>query len=280
MIDWLILVNGVVALKQRLILNKCISIALIFISFFVNGQSDDLYDHGLDEKKWEDIREGIRYEGREGQSGRRWTYESDQEYNKDRLQKGESLEEGSGNGDGEGQVQPQERPRSSSSPRSNIRPSASFFNGLGFFGYLILAVFAVGLIWLIYKLFLNAESKGKKIDRTAIALEDINPTEIPLTELQRLLMEALAKQDYRGAVRIYFIFIVRDLAQKNWIQWQKEKTNFHYLMEMSGKADYDDFNQSVSFFEIIWYGERELDQSKFEEIRPVFTNFMNKLGVK
>lgn len=98
--------------------------------------------------------------------------------------------------------------------------------------------------------------------------------------MQRLLNEALAKQDYRGAVRIYFIFIVRDLAQKNAIQWQREKTNFHYLIEMSGKTDYDDFNTSVSYFEIIWYGERQLDQAKFEQIRPVFTRFMDKLGIK
>lgn len=266
------------ASKLKLILNKLVFIALFLFSALVYGQTDDLYDHGLDEKKWEDIREGIRYKGKDGGSGRRWTYESDQDYNRDRIQKGESLDEG---GDGDGRAESQNSPRSSSSIRPpNLRPNSALINGLGAIGYIIIGLFAIGLIWLIYKLFLNAEFKGKKIDHSTIALEDINPTEIPLTELQRLLKEALAKQDYRGAVRIYFIFIVRDLAQKNAIQWQREKTNFHYLMEMSGKTDYDDFNTSVSYFEIIWYGERQLDQAKFEQIRPVFTRFMDKLGIK
>ncbi len=250
------------------------------LTSLVYGQSDDLYDHGLNEGKWEDLRDGVRYEGKDGGSGRRWTYESDQEYNNDRLQKGESIDDREG-GDGDGEAEPQSQPRSSSSssiPR--VRPNLSVFQGLGVIGYIIIGLFAIGLIWLIYQLFLNAESKGKKIDRAAIALEDVNPTEIPLTELERLLKEALDNQDYRGAVRIYFIFIVRDLAQKKWIEWQKEKTNFHYLTEMVGKTDYDDFNTSVSYFEIIWYGERELDQSKFEQIQPVFTRFMKKLGVK
>ena len=67
---------------------------------------------------------------------------------------------------------------------------------------------------------------------------------------------------------------------KNWISWEKEKTNFHYLREMTGKNEFDDFNKSVSYFEIIWYGKRDLDVSKFEQIRPNFTSFLDKLGVK
>jgi hypothetical protein len=128
-------------------------------------------------------------------------------------------------------------------------------------------------------MYINSPKKGKKVG-PAIVLEDLNPVEIPLTELQRLLNEALANNDYRGAVRIYFIFIIRDLASKSWIEWQKEKTNFHYLREMSGKNEFDDFNVAVSFFEFIWYGKRELDASKFEEIKPNFTRFLDKLGVK
>jgi hypothetical protein len=128
-------------------------------------------------------------------------------------------------------------------------------------------------------MYVNTPKKGKKIN-SVFEFEEINPIEIPLTELQRLLKEAIANGYYRGAVRIYFIFIIRDLAAKNWIDWEKDKTNFHYLREMSGKKEYEDFNRSVSYFEIIWYGKRELDATKFEQIKPNFTRFLDKLGVK
>jgi len=145
-------------------------------------------------------------------------------------------------------------------------------------GYVLLIIFVLALIALIFFMFINSERKGKKVGE-AIELEEINPTEIPLSELEKLLKEAIDKGDYRGAVRIYFIFIIRDLSDKEWIQWEKEKTNFHYLREMAGKTEFDDFNRSVSYFEIIWYGKREIDAGKFEEIKPNFTTFLKKLGV-
>ncbi|MBD3636976.1 MAG: hypothetical protein HUJ25_06485 [Crocinitomicaceae bacterium] len=241
-----------------------------------------LYDHDLDEEKWEEIRNDIRYEGSEDGPGRQWTYESNEDYNRARRDRPKT-ENGNGGNGGDGEFGPgdgaSKKPRSSSSRRRRSSGGGGGFAGLGIFGYVLLAVFLVGLILLIYYLFVNAPRKGKKVG-DPIALEEINPTEIPLTELQRLLQEALSKGDYRGAVRIYFIFIIRDLAEKKWIRWEKEKTNFHYLREMAGKPEYDEFNRSVSFFEIIWYGKREVDKQKFEEIKPNFTRLLDRLGVK
>jgi len=289
------LVSATEVLKQNSTLNKLYFIALFFASFSVFGQDDQLYDHRLNEKKWEDIRDGIRYEGRDkGSGGRRWTYDSDQEFERDRRRNGNGSGgygsggsgDGGGYGDGSGNRDngaPDRQSTQRQTPPSQRSSSSSNFSmsgGLGPFGYILLILFAGVLIYLIYRLFINAERKGAKIKHETFDLEELNPSEIPLTELQRLLLEALAKQDYRGAVRIYFIFIVRGLVQKNAISWKKEKTNFHYLIEMSGKSEYDDFNTSVSYFEIIWYGKREIDASKFEQIRPVFTQFLDKLGIK
>ena len=265
---------------------------ILFVLLGMNSFAQDvddhdgnrLYDHDLDENKWEEIRNDIRYEGSEGGAGRPWTYESNREYNDARRKAGNGNGGGNGNGNGgsgsgglgSGSTDKPQDPSSSSSPppRSSSSPT-----GLGFLGYIFLAIFIVGLIVLIYFLFINAPKKGKQVGEP-IMLDEVNPTEIPLTELQKLLQEALTKKDYRGAIRIYFIFIVRDLAEKKWIRWEKEKTNFHYLREMAGRPEYDDFNKSVSYFEIIWYGKRELDENKFQQIKPNFTKFLDRLGVK
>lgn len=266
-------------------------IAILFTGHVAFSQDDDqLFDHQLDENKWQDLRDGIRYEGVENGPGRQWTYESNKEYNDAKKKYG------SGNGNGGGQGGGGTGSGGSGSGSSN-RPDQSSgstyespdydppsidppsFSGFGAIGYILLSILVLALIFLIYYLYINAPKKGKKVEGT-IELEEVNPVEIPLTELQRLLQEALANKDYRGAVRIYFIFIIRDLAQKGWINWEKEKTNFHYLREMTGKNEFEDFNKSVSYFEIIWYGKRDLDASKFEQIKPNFTRFLDKLGVK
>jgi hypothetical protein len=257
---------------------------------FSFGQDDEIYDHGLDQNKWQDIRDGIRYEGQQEGPGRQWTYESSEEHERERrnYEGGGSGGNGYGGGGGDGSgnrydgSERSQRQNYDPPPPSNTTYSSPNFGGFSVFGYILLAVFAVALMFLIYYLFVNAERKGKKVkvDGGIINIEDVNPVEIPLTELQRLLQEALARKDYRGAVRIYFMFIVRDLAEKKHIKWEKEKTNFHYLREMSGKNEFNDFNVSVSYFEIIWYGQRELDADKFEQVRPNFTRFLDKLGVK
>ena len=202
-------------------------------SVYALSQDDDqLFDHQLDENKWQDLRDGIRYEGVEDGPGRQWTYESNKEYNDAKKKYGKGSGNGGGNGQGgNGQGgngngsgnRPVKTPESNSSPDydpPSIDPPS--FGGFGAIGYILMAILIIGLIFLIYYLYINAPKKGKKIEGT-IELEDLNPVEIPLTELQRLLQEALANKNYRGAVRIYFIFIIRDLAQKNWIDWEKEK---------------------------------------------------------
>ncbi|MFT5822303.1 MAG: hypothetical protein ACI8ZM_003559 [Crocinitomix sp.] len=276
-------------------MTKLITIALLFWTGLSFGQGDEIYDHGLDQDKWQDIRDGIRYEGQEEGPGREWTYESNQDYERE-LRDYERGEGGGGNGGGgygggggdgagqryDGTEQRQQENYNQPPPTQRSNYQSPSFGGLSWLGYLLLGVFALGLIYLIYYLFINAERKGSKIKIGVdeFNIEDVNPIEIPLTELQRLLQEALNKKDYRGAVRIYFMFIVRDLAEKKYIKWEKEKTNFHYLREMSGKNEFNDFNISVSYFEIIWYGKRELDADKFEQVKPAFTRFLDKLGVK
>ncbi len=262
-----------------------IAILLVSVTALAQEDNDGLYDHGLDQDKWQDIRDGIRYEGRDEGPGRQWTYENQEEYEREKREyedgeggEGGNYRQGNG-GDGSGASnRPRERYKPRSQPKSNVKMPS--FGGFGAFGWVLLGIFIIGLAILIYYMFVNAERKGAKVKSIPFELEETNPIEIPLTELERLLQEALRQGDYRGAVRIYFIFIVRGLAQRDWISWKKEKTNFHYLREMTGREEYKDFNTSVSYFEFIWYGEREIDAVKFEEIKPKFTRFLDKLGIK
>ena len=153
-------------------------------------------------------------------------------------------------------------------------------SGLSWLGWIFVIVFGAAVIGLIIYLIVNSSKKPKNVSiDTNDFYEDIAPADIPLTELQKRLNQALDKGDYRGAVRIYYLFILKDLSEKKWIFWEKEKTNMHYLREMSGKSEFDDFNKSISYFEVIWYGKREIDQNQFETIQPNFTNLLKKLGI-
>ncbi|MEN8929137.1 MAG: hypothetical protein ABF242_10665 [Flavobacteriales bacterium] len=141
---------------------------------------------------------------------------------------------------------------------------------------LMIVVVVVALAVLIFFLFFNSpiNNKNKKIRQD---LGNVIPTEIPKTELELMLEQALERKDYREAIRVYFIFIIRGLIVKEWIEWEKEKTNFSYLMEMRDKPLSKEFESTVSVYEIVWYGKREITREEYEVLEPRFKSLTKKL---
>lgn len=144
------------------------------------------------------------------------------------------------------------------------------------FGWILIGVCVLLLVGLIFYLFFKApiSKEDKKIDRD---IESLAPTEIPKTELQLRLAKAIAEQDYRKAVRIYFIFILRGLSEKQLITWEKEKTNFTYLTEVRSSSYYKQFDEAVLLYELVWYGKREVTQENYNRVEPVLKKLTNDL---
>lgn len=151
--------------------------------------------------------------------------------------------------------------------------------GIGAFGSIILyTLLAIFLGFIIYFLFINTtlSDEGKKVNELEI---EKAPVEITKSELELMLEKALQNEDYRLAVRIYFIFVLKDLSEKGWIIWKKEKTNFSYLMEMRGKKQYELFNESVSVFELVWYGDYSISSKDYNTIEPKFKTLLKELSI-
>ncbi|MCT4581840.1 MAG: hypothetical protein N4A35_10515 [Flavobacteriales bacterium] len=165
---------------------------------------------------------------------------------------------------------------------SSSRNNSSSYNGegIGSLGSVLLyTLLAVFLGFIIYILFINTtiSDEGKSIKE--VKLEKA-PVEIAKSELELMLEKALANKDYRLAVRIYFIFVLKDLSEKKWITWKKEKTNISYLMEMRGKKQYELFNESVSIFELVWYGNYTITDKDYDAIEPKFKTLLKELATK
>ncbi len=262
--------NTVVLTKHQLILNNFI-LKIIFIIAFNGLSAQEIYDHKLNESKWKDIKEGIRYENEKEGKSSDWTYDED-EINQNSQQK--NYKGTQPNGSANGFKPSTTTPPSQSNPRL-FNPRV--LNGLSFVGWGIIGVIAIALILFIVYLIKNYKP-NTKINPVEY-LDNIAPSDIPLTELQKLLKEAIDTENYREAIRIYYLFILKDLSQKKRISWHKEKTNLHYLREMNNDKLYPDFSIAVNYFEIIWYGKRELNKNQFLAIQPNFTNLLNLLGV-
>jgi hypothetical protein len=141
---------------------------------------------------------------------------------------------------------------------------------------LLIIILAALVIFLIYWIIKNKKPSDKKVVQEVIDLE-WNPEIITKTELELRLDEALNTKNYRECVRIYFTFILKELIRKNWIHWKKDKTNHDYLLEMTGKPNRHLFFEAVRIYDIIWYGEYEIDEAVYNQIQPMLKEYYKLL---
>lgn len=144
-----------------------------------------------------------------------------------------------------------------------------------FWKIVLFIIILSAVIFLVYRWLKNKQPVNK------IVMQDIenqwNPEIISKTELELRLEEALSREDYREGIRIYFTFIMKELIQKNWIHWKKEKTNHQYLMEMRGKPQSDIFRECIRIYDLVWYGEYEIDKKIFESLQPTLLNYYHSI---
>lgn len=148
--------------------------------------------------------------------------------------------------------------------------------GMSLMRVLLIALGATVIGVLVYYFFMryNIDEKGAKVK----SFEEMQPEEIPKSELERRLEEALSLNDFREAIRIYFIFIIKGLAEKKWITWERKKTNLGYLIEMRSRSQYKTFNAIVNVYEIAWYGNYAINESLFKQVEPQFQELLNDLN--
>ena len=147
--------------------------------------------------------------------------------------------------------------------------------GGSFWKVLLFILIAALVILILYLIFKNAAPIDKKV--IVDVEDDWNPEVITKTELELRLEAAMKREDYRECVRIYFTFILKELIRKSWISWKKEKTNHHYVMEMAGKSNQLVFMECVRIYDLVWYGEYEIDEEIFEMLRPTLEDYYKSL---
>lgn len=145
-------------------------------------------------------------------------------------------------------------------------PDTSF--SVNFWKYLGIILVLVALAFLIYYMIKNRNPQGTRAIPFEALVADLNPAEISKTELELRLEEATATENYKECVRIYFLFAMKELTNRKWIFWKKEKTNMHYIIEVQGRPAAREFEQIVSIYDLVWYGDYAIDATSYQTIEP------------
>ena len=134
--------------------------------------------------------------------------------------------------------------------------------------YILLAFLA----FLLIKFFLKVNSRN-------IVYGEQNSTSFQFTEeeqimknedINQLILVAIKNQNYRLAIRYYYIQTLKFLTEKNIISWESEKTNLDYIKEIDDGILNSDFKNVTKIYNYIWYGEFSIDELKFEKLKNTF----------
>ncbi len=94
---------------------------------------------------------------------------------------------------------------------------------------------------------------------------------------QKDIQKAINSENYRLAIRLMFLQLLKNLSQKNIIQYKQERTNFEYLTQLSSGLYYNDFFRLTRNYEYTWYGKFDINKEAFGVIKSDFENFDRKI---
>ena len=94
------------------------------------------------------------------------------------------------------------------------------------------------------------------------------------------IAEAIAQKNYRLAVRLYYLKALKELTDREMIDWRINKTNRSYVYELNSPTLRPDFERITLQFEYAWYGDFPVDETQFLNIKNQFLTFSEEVSIK
>ncbi len=117
-------------------------------------------------------------------------------------------------------------------------------------------------------------SKSIKKTTEKLIYEDEDIHEV---DLESLLKQAVDNQNFRLAVRYYYLTTLKGLSTKKIIDYHKDKTNSEYLFEIENTEMRNHFSYLSYVYTYVWYGEFSLDEQSFETAQNKYQSFIKNI---
>ena len=137
------------------------------------------------------------------------------------------------------------------------------------------------IIFILYAVTKNIKPGSPKL-RINIETDATTHVEnIEDLDVNSLLRKTIADGNFRLAVRLYFLGLLKELNEQGIITWKKDKTNHDYLSELSGKDFYyDEVRKLTLAYEQVWYGEHRLTTESYQQLFTEFENLHQKFNTQ
>lgn len=164
------------------------------------------------------------------------------------------------------------------SSRSNGSGILNSILGSGIISVLLWTFVICFILFIVYRLFLadgvfKRKPQSDKNDE-ANAMEEIISSE---SDFDAHIRQALQQGNYRQAVRYQYLRTLHGLAAKSIIELAPDKTNYHYVNEITNSSYRNDFASLTLNYEYVWYGGFDIDKPIYQKIENDFISLNQKL---
>jgi len=181
-------------------------------------------------------------------------------------------------------TKPKAKKKKKDKPKTNTTtqnrpPNVSNFSFKDFAQTLLIFLAVLLLAFVVFRIVAgDAILVNKQVaNRRPVTLQEIE-TNLHDADVDGFLDQALKKTDYRLAIRLYYLAIIKELSLKGIIEWKKDKTNGHYMREMrkNKHEKLGEFKNVTRIFEYVWYSNMDnFDEGQFEEVRVEFKRLLS-----
>ena len=167
-------------------------------------------------------------------------------------------------------------------PREKDQFSLDFFKALtDFLSTVFPYLLALIVVIIIVKSVLAGNTdfwrfKKQKITKSAIVKEEIEEN-IEETDFEKLLKLAISNKDYRKATRYYYLLLLKQMNEKELINYHKDKTNSEYIFDLEKVELRKHFSYLLYIYDYVWYGEFNVNETNFVTIENEYQSFLKKI---
>ena len=143
---------------------------------------------------------------------------------------------------------------------------------------IIAGLVILGVIYMIVRAILNKEGMwifGRS--RKKITASDVFEEDIHQLDFNKLTTETKQAGNYKLAVRYYFLWLLKKMADREIIDWHWDKTNSDYLYEIKNPQLKKDFEYLTYVYDYSWYGDFPLEEQAFAKAEKTFQKTLNTL---
>jgi hypothetical protein len=169
-------------------------------------------------------------------------------------------------------------PTRPSRPEVNEERSQKYesVSGTSWFQALLWVIVVGGFLAVVIMYLVNSNVQLFRKSSRRINADDeveVDTEDIFAINYQKEIDKAAASKNYRLAIRLMFLRLLKNMAERNIIQYKQDRTNFDYLLQLSASKHYHDFFRITRNYEYSWYGKFDVSDEAYELIRRDFEQF-------